>query len=92
MVGTPSKIVTRSRSITLSAAAGSKREINVRHAPVVTAQLSPQVCPNAWNNGRHPISTSCGPTSNISALTCALRRRFACVSSAPFGVPVVPDV
>jgi len=46
MVGTPSKTVTASRSITSSALRGSNRGISVSVAPANTAPLSPQVRPN----------------------------------------------
>ncbi len=93
MVGTPSNTVTLSRSITRSACAALNREISVRQAPDSTAAFSPQVWPKQWNSGRHPITTSSGPSpSSVVAVTEALRRRLACVSSAPLGVPVVPEV
>ena len=93
MVGTPSKTVTPSRSITFSAVAGSNRGISVRHAPDTTAALSPQVCPKLWNSGRQPITTSSGPISiSVVVDTVALRCMLAWVSSAPLGVPVVPEV
>ena len=93
MVGTPSNTVTRSRSITCSAAAGLNLGISVRQAPDTTAAFSPQVCPKLWNSGRQPITTSSGPrSSSVVAVTEAFFRMLACVSSAPFGVPVVPEV
>ena len=58
IVGTPSKMVTRSRAITCSAFSGVNRDTRVRQAPTRTAVLSPQVCPNEWNSGRPPKITS----------------------------------
>jgi hypothetical protein len=93
MVGTPSKTVTRSRPSTVSALAASNRGTSVRHEPATTEALSPQVRPKQWNSGRQPITTSSGVSSTrVSAAIRALLARFACVSSAPFGCPVVPDV
>ena len=93
MVGTPSKTVTRSRSITFSAVAASKRGIRVMQAPASTAVFSPQVWPKAWNMGRQPMITSSGlRSSRLVAVTEALARMFAWVSWAPLGVPVVPEV
>jgi len=93
IVGTPWKTVTWSRWITSNAVAGSNRGTRVRQAPLPTAAFSPQVWPKEWNSGRQPMTTSSGPRSNrVVADTAALRRRLAWVSSAPLGLPVVPEV
>jgi hypothetical protein len=93
MVGTPWKIVTRSRSRISSALPGSKRGIIDRVEPVYTEQFSEQVCPKEWNSGRAPSRTSSEAISaRVPAAISTLRRRFEWVSSAPFGLPVVPDV
>ncbi len=92
IVGTPSNTVTRSRSMISSAWVGSKRAISDSIAPDATAAFIAQVWPNAWNSGSAPRTTSseCRPSRSIA--TCTLRPRLSCVSSAPFGFPVVPDV
>ena len=93
IVGTPSRIVTWSRAMISSAFTGSKRGISVRHAPWAMEALSPHVCPNEWNSGSAPRTTSSSETSiSVFAVTLQFRIRFSCVSSAPFGVPVVPLV
>ena len=93
IVGTPSKIVTLSRAMTDSAFAPSKRGISVSVEPRSTVVFRPQVRPKTWNNGRQPMITSSGEfSSRVSAVVRALPARFACVSSAPFGCPVVPEV
>ncbi len=93
IVGTPSKTVTSSRPITSSAFSASKRGISVRQAPLSTAALRPQVRPKQWKSGRQPITTSSGVSSTrVSAETAALERMLAWVSSAPLGLPVVPEV
>ena len=85
--------VTLSRAMISSALAGSKRGSSVRHAPRATAAFSPQVCPKEWNSGSAPrIDVLLGELEQRRRRTSALRRRLSCVSSAPFGVPVVPDV
>ena len=75
-----------------STSPGRKRGISARQAPVATAVFSPQVCPNEWNSGSAPRITSSGSTEISPRMTSALRARLPCVSSAPFGLPVVPDV
>ena len=93
IVGTPWKTVTRSRSMISSALSGSKRGSIVTHAPVRTAQFIVQVCPNVWNSGSDPSSTSSVLKSpRARTETVQLLCRLAWVSSAPFGVPVVPLV
>ena len=76
-----------------SALPGSKRGISVSIAPKATATFIAQVCPKAWNSGSAPRITSSSVTcTSVIPVTSALRRRFSCVSSAPLGVPVVPEV
>jgi hypothetical protein len=50
------------------------------------------VWPKTWNSGRAPSVTVSGPRSNSSSEARTFSVRFACVSSAPLGVLVVPDV
>jgi hypothetical protein len=66
--------------------------ISVRQPPEKTVAFRPHVCPNEWNNGSAPSVTASSPSPKSPAAISALRRRLECVSSAPFGVPVVPDV
>ena len=55
--------------------------------------LSPQVSPKTWNSGSAPITTSSGPIwIRVRAVTSALPASPAWVSSAPLGLPVVPEV
>ena len=85
-MGTPSKMVTRSRSITDSALAPSNRGISVSSEPRATAVFSPQVSPKTWNSGRQPMITSSAVFSaSVSAVVRQLPARLAWVSSAPFG-------
>ena len=71
---------------------GSKRGSSVSVAPTPIAVLSPQVRPKTWNSGRPPKTTSSGKIPNNLPDSSAFFVNPACVSSAPFGVPVVPDV
>jgi hypothetical protein len=66
----------------------------VTHAPICTDAFRAQVCPNEWNIGNPPKITSSAVSPKMlgPAVTSAFFDKFACVSSAPFGFPVVPDV
>ena len=87
MVGTPSKIVTASRSMMSSALAGSNLGSSVSVPAAATVAFSPQVRPKTWNSGRQPITTSSLLFfSSVRAVSSALRTRPAWVSSAPFGL------
>ena len=92
IVGTPSNTVTRSRSMISSARPASKRGSSVSVPPTAIVAFSAQVCPKAWNSGSAPSVTVSASRSNSSTAVATLRIRFACVSCAPFGEPVVPDV
>ena len=75
-----------------SALAGSKRGISVSMAPAPTQLFIAQVWPKEWNSGSAPSTTSSSERSKRPRETSELRRRLSWVSSAPLGVPVVPDV
>ena len=76
-----------------SAFSGSKRGSMVTVAPTVTALFMQQVCPKEWNSGRAPRRTSSSLSSpSFSETPAEFLYRFVCVSSAPFGLPVVPEV
>ena len=66
--------------------------------PLWTPEISWQTWPNEWNSGS-VISETTGScrlvrhgTTRMSEQLAALSTRLRCVSSAPFGWPVVPDV
>ena len=93
IVGTPWKIVTRSRAMISSAFSGSKRGSIVTVAPLSTLEFIVHVCPNEWNSGSAPRRTSSLESlARVLPVAAQLRPRFAWVSSAPFGLPVVPEV
>ncbi len=61
--------------------------------PPTMVAFRPQVRPKTWNSGRQPMVTSPGSAfSRVAAVSSALRLRPECVSSAPLGLPVVPEV
>ena len=93
MVGTPRKTFTLSASQIRSACSGSNLGSRVMHAPEYIAQFIAQVCPNEWNSGSPPNRTSPGPLGiSVSTEVITLVRRFSWLSSAPLGLPVVPEV
>ena len=93
IVGTPRKIVTRSRATTSSACCGSNFGSSVRQEPPATEAFSAQVWPKEWNSGSPPNSTSSAVLRNsVSTQASVLERRLAKLSSAPLGRPVVPEV
>ena len=92
IVGTPWKIVALSRSMISSALSGSKRGSWVIIAPTATQAFIVQVWPKEWNSGSAPSATSSSVTSPSRPASSAFFLRFECVSSAPLGLPVVPEV
>ena len=92
MVGTPSKMVIRSRWIAASAAAGVNRGTSDMVQPNRTQMSRMLDSPNTWNSGRAVITTSSGCTSNRRPGISAFMYSWRWVSSAPLGRPVVPEV
>jgi hypothetical protein len=93
IVGTAANTVTWCPARICSARVGSKRGSRLRDAPDATAVLSVHVCPNEWNRGSPPNTTSSAVSCSRSVhITSVLRARLPWVSSAPFGWPVVPEV
>ena len=93
MVGTASSTVTRSRRIRSIALAGSKRANSESPAPAAIAAFIAQVIPNTWNSGKQASTTSSSVSfTRRRTMTSWFEPRLPWVSSAPFGVPVVPEV
>ncbi len=61
-------------------------------APTVIGRSRHTMKEKAWNMGRKRRKRSFLVTLNISTPASALDRRFLCVSTAPLGFPVVPEV
>ena len=93
IVGTPSRIVTSSRAMISSALRGSNRGISVRQAPCATRGVEPARLPEGVEQRQraedHVLVVD--PDQRARGRR-QFSRRLSCVSSAPFGVPVVPDV
>ncbi len=92
MVGTPSKIVARSRSMAARTTAGSKRGMSDIVQPNRTHTFRMLDRPNTWNSGSTVITTSSGRTSNSRPGMSAFMYSCRWVSMAPLGRPVVPAV
>ena len=82
----------RSRSISSSARAGSKPRSSTTLAPFHQARIDWTFQPPQWNCGSTCSTTSSGPIPVARSNERFVQKQFACVSSAPFGFPVVPDV
>ena len=93
IVGTPWKIVMPSRAMISSALSGSNRGIIEIIARLQMPAFSVHVWPKLWNSGSAPSSLSSSVISpSVDAATVQFLYRLAWVSSAPLGLPVVPDV
>ncbi len=92
VAGTPIIVVTRFSAISCSARAGSKAGSSTTVAPFHHASSGCTFQPPTWNCG----STCSTVSSALSPATRSkerfVQKQFACVSSAPFGFPVVPEV
>ncbi len=92
IVGTPPKVVTWSRSMISSTFPGSKRGTSVIRPRALTVVFMIEFIPNTWNSGSVATTTESESASTRSRPTSEPQRRFLCVSAAPLGVPVVPEV
>ena len=107
MVGTPPTLVMRSRSMSSSAFSASKRRCSTSLLPSSIDGTRMAKHPVAWKNGTDTSGAFCG-ASGSGAGSASPRRRKArawasmalkrllitlrWLATAPFGVPVVPDV
>jgi len=93
MVGTPANTVTFSSTSIASASPGSNRGISTMDAPTKNPAFITTVCPNEWKSGSAPkITSSFRMWITEVAVTIAFIAMFRCVSTAPLGEPVVPEV
>ena len=94
MVGTPGNSVGFFFVMSCSTGSSSKRGRMMIEPPMATVKFITTVIANTWKNGSTPIMRSL-PGSIWGFQRSAwwmLAWRFACVSIAPFGKPVVPPV
>ncbi len=93
MVGTAVNTVAFSRDISASASSASKRGSRMMEAPARKAMFITAVWPKVWNRGSPPKTMSSARRSNASmSVQCTCSTIDRCEPTAPFGVPVVPEV
>ena len=92
IVGTPAKIVTLCACIALNTASGSKRGSSTIDAPAIRAAFICTVWPKLWKSGSTIRCTSSAAWRMIAWLAMMFIATLEWVSSAPFGLPVVPEV
>ena len=92
IAGGAAQLVTRWRSMSMSAASRSQRGSITTVAPSINGTCMPFCIPSAWNRGAMPRNTA-----SLVRPRHATDRRLAacsvpCVCMQPFGRPVVPEV
>ena len=94
IVGTPAKKVTPSCSISVSAGPASKRGSSTTVPPKAKPAFMITVWPKEWNSGSTHSSVSglSASAPKSASLASALLIMLRCISSAPLGWPVVPEV
>ena len=77
-----------------NASAGLKRGSSVKVPPFAIVAFWIAVCPKEWKSGSVASATcwSAGTGISFGTTTAQFTNRFECVSSAPLGLPVVPEV
>ena len=90
MVGTPKNMVLAGAA--RRTAASSKRSNTTAEAPAVRVPNSPAQRPCTWKSGRQRTRRSSGVHSQAVSSDETPASSEACVCTAPFGLPVVPDV
>ena len=84
--------VTRSRCMISRTARGSNRGTSVIVPPSSTQVFMTDDSANTWNSGSATSTTSSTLNSNSRPGMSAFMYSEMCDSTAPFGVPVVPEV
>ena len=92
VAGTPIIVVTCFSAISASARAGSKAGSSTTVAPFHQASSGCTFQPPTWNCGSTCSTVSSPDTPATRSKERFVQKQFACVSSAPFGLPVVPEV
>ena len=91
-VGGPTMNVTRSRSMSVSAASGSQRAMKTVRNGTTPGNVMPFSKPEMCAAGAGISTQSSGPRSCACCICAALYASVACVCSTPLGVPLDPDV
>ena len=92
IAGTPIIVVTRFSSISLRQRAASNARSSTTVAPFAQARSAWTFQPPTWNCGSTWSTTSSPFTPATRSKPRFVQKQFAWVSSAPFGLPVVPEV
>ena len=103
MVGTPTKLVMRSRSISSSARSGPHLYMSTSFAPASQQLSMTATQPVTWNSGTirmNAVGNGCGSDGSVVRPLAAARQakeNKPCstarwVDTAPLGWPVVPEV
>ena len=92
IAGTPNIIVTRCFSMSSSTMPGSNICSTTTAAPLVSAGIGVTLSPPMWKSGATTSVTSSISPSNARDALMLFQRTLPCVSMAPLGRPVVPDV
>ena len=92
IVGTPRRIVVLVAVIRARVPSPSNRRSTAIEPPRNSVESTPVTSPRTCENGAAPRTTSSGPKAIASAAAPAAVAMLPCVSTAPFGLPDVPDV
>ena len=92
VAGTPIIVVTCFSAISARARAGSNVGSSTTVAPFHQASSGCTFQPPTWNWGSTCSTVSSAPRPATRSNERFVQKQFACVSRAPFGFPVVPDV
>ncbi len=92
MEGTPRNTVAPCSPMARATWAGSKRGRGTKEKPCSRGVSMPTVAAKAWNMGSTTRRRSSSESSRAAVTLSVLETRLACVSMAPLGRPVVPEV
>ena len=92
VAGTPIIVVTRFSWIKRRIRSASNWRSRTTVAPFHHARRACTFQPPTWNCGSTCSTTSSWWTPVVRSNERFVQKQFACVSNAPFGLPVVPDV
>ena len=92
IAGTPKIVVTPYFGTSASAATGSKLRWRTISPPFCSVSSVVTLSPPMWNSGANTSVTSSSRMSSVLAALALFHQKLACVSIAPFGRPVVPEV
>ena len=92
IAGTPNIVVTRCAAMSASARPGSKARCRMMSPPFWNVTSVVTLRPPMWKIGAGVSVTSFCSTSKACSALMLFHQKLPCVSMAPFGRPVVPEV